>query len=267
MRVAWYEETPIVFLVEIPYFFVRMIRFISWLIVLSLLTRPLAAQLSPRHDSTRVVVLSDVTVGDKITRLAVASGDMKRNTFHELAPGGGNAVRFGAPRGGYHVLRSVQVHLAATSRLKEGALRVRATSVAANGGPATDDLLPVPVVLTTATLQRSRKNLLISWPNNQLQVPENGFFLVVEGLGSTPDEYVSKVILAPDPKQPAHYELRHRNQPASTPRPAGIHDFPALMGAEPATTGAESWYRDTVTQEWRLSRSTKSVIFLEAVFE
>ena len=187
--------------------------------------------------------------------------------FHELAPGGGNAVRFGAPRGGYHVLRSVQVHLAATNVLKEGALRVRATSVAANGGPAADDLLPVPVVLTIATLQHSRKNLLISWPTNKLQVPENGFFLVVEGMGTTPDEYVSKVILATDPKQPAHYELRRRNQPASTPRLAGIHDFPALMGAEPAATGAESWYRDTVTQEWRPSRGAKSVVFLEAVFE
>jgi len=152
-----------------------MLHFISWLVALGLLARPLAAQLAPRPDSTRVIVLSDVAVGDKITRLVVASGEKKRSTFHELAPGGGNAVRFEAPRGGYHVLHSVRIHLAATSMLREGALRVRATNVAANGGPATDDLLPVPVVLTTSTLQHSRKNLLITWPTNQLQVPENGF--------------------------------------------------------------------------------------------
>jgi len=144
---------------------------------------------------------------------------------------------------------------------------VRATSVAADGGPAADDLRPVPVVLTTSTLQHSRENLLITWPTNQLQVPENGFFIVVEGAGSTPDEYVSKLIFAPDLKQPAHYELRRRNQPATTPRLAATRDFPALMGAEPAATGAESWYRDTVTQEWRPSRNAKSVVFLEAVFE
>jgi hypothetical protein len=208
-----------------------------------------------------------VAVGDKITRLVVASGEKKRSTFHELAPGGGNAVRFEAPRGGYHVLRSVRVHLAATSMLREGALRVRATSVAANGGPATDDLLPVPVVLTTSTLQHSRKNLLITWLTNQLQVPEKGFFIVLEGVGSTPDEYVSKLILAPDPKQLAHYELRRRNRPTTTPRLAAIHDFPALMGAEPTATGAESWHRDTATQEWRPSRGAKLVVFLEAVFE
>jgi hypothetical protein len=176
-------------------------------------------------------------------------------------------VRFAAPRGGYHLLSSVRVHLLSTSLIKAGALRVRAASVAATGGPADDDLLPTPVVLTTATLQSSRKNLLISWPTNRVQVPENGFFLVVECQGSTPDEYVSKLIPAPNANQLPHYELRRRNQPAGTPRLASISDFLTLMGAEPAATGAESWYRDTVTQQWRTSRTAKSVVFLEAVFE
>jgi hypothetical protein len=244
-----------------------MLQHLYLLAALSLLTQPLAAQLPTRPDSVRIVVLSDVAVGDKITRLVVASGEKKRSTFHELAPGGGNAVRFGAPRGGYHVLSSVRVYLAASHTLKEGALRVRAASVAANGGPADDDLLPTPVVLTTANLQHSHKNLVINWPANRVQVPETGFFLVLEGLGSTPDEYVSKVVLPTNPKQPAHYELRRRSQPDSTLRLAEVHAFPMLMGAEPDATGAESWYRDTVTQEWRPSRGAKLVVFLEAVFE
>lgn len=50
-------------------------------------------------DSTaRIVALPDVEIKNTSSRLVVASGLEDNNTNHIIGPGGGNAVRFLAPR-------------------------------------------------------------------------------------------------------------------------------------------------------------------------
>jgi hypothetical protein len=175
-------------------------------------------------------------------------------------------VRFLAPRAQFHELRQVRLYLQHANQLREGQVQVRVASVASTGGPADDNLLPAPVVLTTADLLRARKHLTLEWPSTQLLVPNQGFFIVVEGLGQSSDEYVSRLV-PPEKHQAARYEIRRRSQPKTPVRVAEALGFPRLKGTKPDPSAAESWYRDTVTQEWRRSRVGQSVILVEAVFE
>ncbi len=237
------------------------------LVIFTLASEALRAQSGQRPDSVRVVVLRDVAVNDKIARLVVASGKSQRNYFHILSPGGAHAVRFWAPRGGYHQLREILVRLHNPGDIVEGQLRVRVASVAADGSPADDNLLPSVVTLTTCTLQQARRHLTLTWPTNRVVVPAGGFFLVIEGLGSFPDEYVSKFIPPSGPKQPAQYEISRHSQPEANPRLVSIMDFPDLGGGSPMTAAGENWHRDAKTQAWRSSSGQKSVVFIEAVFE
>ncbi|RSK32505.1 hypothetical protein [Hymenobacter metallilatus] len=213
------------------------------------------------------IVLSDINVQGYYGQLVVASGIEKNNTWHSQAPGGGYAVRFQSPQAGYHKLRQIRVHLYQPSRIREGQLRVRVASVTAAKGPASDNLLPEPVLLTTKILRASRKHLTIQWPTAQLLVPDQGFFIVIEGIGNYPDEYVSG--LEPQMGKPAapRYQLRRRIDSSHTLRTAPITDFPILKGTQVDTKTAESWYLDAVTQEWHYKPSESSVVLLEAIFE
>ncbi len=245
-------------------------KFLVPLLTLAALPHLVAAQAAPpRPDSARVVVLPDAIISDKITRLVVATGNLKRNASHGIMPGGGFAVLFGAPRRGYHMLSSIRVHLDAPGSIREGQLRVRVASMAPGGGPDPGDLLPTPLVLTTETLQHARKNLLLSWPDSRILVPEGGFFLVVEGLSNQPDEYVSGVRSPTTSREIPRYELSRRDQPTAPLRVVAFRDLPVLLGAVPAATGAEGWHKDAATQQWRRDRdyAGRSVVFLEAVFE
>ncbi|MGI4875154.1 MAG: hypothetical protein ACRYFX_28700 [Janthinobacterium lividum] len=226
-----------------------MHRFLNFLPPLALLTTSLAAQTAPRSDSARVVVLPDVAVSDQIARLVVQSGK-RTGGYHYTGPGGTDAVRFTAPRAGYHALRGIRVNLFMPGSIKQGSLRVRLASVGADGSPAEDNLLPAPVLLTTAALQQAHKYMTLTWPTNRVAVPEAGFFIVLESVGNFPDEYISKDLTLTRTDRKVLVEISRRNAPGTAPRLADYTDFVRLMGATPATTQAESWTRDTVTRRW-----------------
>lgn len=161
----------------------------------------------------------------------------------------------------------MRLHLQHANKLREGQIQVRVASVAANGGPAADNLLPTPALLTTADLLRARHHLTLQWPTAQLVVPAQGFFIVVEGIGQSADEYVSRLVMPENRSEATRFEIRHRSQAKNPGRLAEAMRFPRLKGTKPDPTAAESWYRDTVTQEWRRSRVGQSVLLVEAVFE
>jgi hypothetical protein len=216
--------------------------------------------------TARIVALPDVTINSTASRLVVATGLEGNNTNHLIAPGGGNALRFLAPHQ-YHELRQVRLHLLHANKLREGQIQVRVASVSVTGGPADDNLLPSSVVLTTADLLRARKYITLQWPTAQLVVPKQGLFIVIEGLGQSADEYVSRVLMSEKRHEALRYEIRRRSQPETPARLAEALDFPKLKSTKPDPSAAESWYRDTVTREWRRSRIGQSVILVEAVFE
>jgi hypothetical protein len=243
-------------------------RFFCFLTGLALLLLARLGHSQQLPDSTtRIVALPDVKIESSSSRLVAVSGLEDNNTNHLIAPGGGYAVRFLAPRAQYHELRQVRLHLQHANKLREGQIKVRVALVTANGSPGEDDLLLAPVILTTADLLRARKHLTLGWPTVQLLVPERGFFIMVESLGQSGDEYVSQQLPREKNNETTRYEIRRRSQAEAPGRIADALGFPRLKGTKPDPQAAESWHKDTVTREWRRSRPGRSVILIEAVFE
>ncbi|TGD83177.1 hypothetical protein [Hymenobacter wooponensis] len=213
-----------------------------------------------------IVALPDVKVSNQSSHLVVASGRGDRKNWHLTAPGGATAVRFLAPREKYHELRQIRLHLRHTNQLREGQLQIRIASVATTGIPANDNLLPVSLLLSTADLRRARNHLTLEWPTAHLVVPTGGFFIVIECLGQSADEYASR-LLPPETDGKLRIEISHRTQPNTSTRIADASGFPVLQATQPDSSAAESWYRDTATQQWRRNRVGQSGILLDAVFE
>ncbi|TGE07785.1 hypothetical protein [Hymenobacter fodinae] len=213
-----------------------------------------------------IMVLPDVEIHDRINRLVVASGREERKRWHLMAPGGATAVRFHAPRAQYHELRQLRLHLHHVGHLREGQLQIRVASVSATGAPSDNNLLPDDVLLTTTDLRRANRHLTLEWPTAHLLVPAGGFFIVIECLGQSTDEYSSR-LLPPGKDGILRYEISHQAHPQSPTRLAEARNFPALQTAQLNPSTAESWYRDTVTQEWRRNHPGQAVILVEAVFE
>ena len=225
-----------------------------------------AQSLNNTPDTIRVIALADVEVTSSSSHLAVSSGTEDNNTFHIISPGGGYAVRFFAPKSNFHELRQVRLHFHKTSKIKEGRIRIRLTSTAAGGSPSNDTLL-APILVNTLDLQRAQHHLTLQWSAQQLVVPERGFFIVVEGVGQTEDEFVSGIQVLEGSKRPLQYKISNRNQLGSVVRTTNADNFPKIKGTKPKSDSAESWYRDSVTQQWHLSSAGRSVLLVEALFE
>lgn len=245
-----------------------MRKTILFLLMIDLLSCVSAVAQSPNNksDSIKVIALPDVEIISNSSRLMVSSGTEDSNTLHIISPGGGYAIRFLAPKSNYHELRWVRVHLKYSSKTKEGQLRIRLASVADDGSPADDSLL-APILLNTLDLQRAQRHLTLQWPTRHLYVPVRGFFIIVEGVGKVPDEYVSGVQITEGNKKPPPYKISSRTQPGAVIRVVNADNFPKLKGTKPNTNSAESWYRDTVTRQWRGSIPGRSVLLVEALFE
>lgn len=216
-------------------------------------------------DSTvRVIALPDVQITSGMQRLVVASGTEDNKHAHIIGPGGGNAIRFLAAQAGYHQLRQVRLHIRRGSELPANKIRVRVASVTDAGSPADDNLLPASVLLLPADLQGARCTITLQWPMNAVTVPERGFFIVVEGLSETADEYVSGVI---EEQKQVYYKISRRSEPGTVVRTIDAFKLPRLKGTRPNPKQINSWHRDTLTQQWRPDRAGSSVLLVEAVFE
>jgi hypothetical protein len=217
-------------------------------------------------NTTRIVALPDVNITASTSRLVVASGRADTKSWHLTAPGGATAVRFLAPQAQYHELRLVRLHVRDVKHLREGRVQIRIASTTAAGTPTDDNLLPDKLVLSTADLRRASKHTTLQWPTAHLLVPTGGFFIVVECLGQSDDEYTSR-ILPQEKGSQLQYEIRRRTHPNAPARIAEAHGFPVLRATQPDPSAAESWYRDTVTHEWRRNQAGHATILVEAVFE
>ncbi len=222
------------------------------------------AQNTKNHtDSDKVIMLSDVKVSGRIDRLLLTSGK-KDNRSHIMGPGGGFAFRFVAPLSELHSLTQIRLHLSKPAKIEEGQLSIRIASITPNDRPADDNLLPAPLIIKTETLQRTKQSLTLSWPTNAVIVPSNGFFIVVECLGRTADEFVSAA--ASSKKIGPYYEIKSDRTATASVRQVSIKHLPSVAIATP-TLGTTTWYyKDTVTQEWR-NQNKDYVIFLEAEFK
>lgn len=247
----------------LPLLHLRTHCFYSAVSVFLLLGRTGCAQSVPA-DTARVIALPDIAVTGSALRLVVASGTEDNKQAHSIGPGGGNAIRFLAAQGGYHQLRQVRLHLRQASELPGNKIQVRVASVTDAGNPADDNLLPASVLLQTSTLQKARRTITLQWPLDAVPVPERGFFIVVEGLGETADEYVSGLR---EEKKHLYYTIARRSQPGTVIRTVEAGKLPRLKGTVPAAKEIDSWHRDTVTQQWRPDRAGSSVLLVEAVFE
>ena len=243
------------------------IRFLVVLLVDFVLCTNAAAQsINSKPDSIKVIALPDVEVTSSSRYLSVSSGTENNHTSHIISPGGGKAIRFLAPKSDYHELSRVRLQLGNHSKLKEGQIQVRLASVADDGSPSGDTLLP-SILLSTADLRRAQRHITLQWPQQHFYVPIRGFFVVVEGIGRTSDEYVSGLHIAEGSKNPPLYKMSSRTQPGTVIRLVDADNFPTLKGTKPDANNAEFWERDTVTRQWRVKTPGTSVLLMEAFFE
>lgn len=243
------------------------IRFLVVLLVDFVFCTNVAAQsLNSKPDSIKVIALPDVEVTNSSSYLSVSSGTENNRTSHIISPGGGQAIRFLAPKSNYHILSWVRLQLGNHSKLKEGQIRVRLASVADDGSPAGDTLLP-SILLSTTDLRRAQRHITLQWPQQHFYVPIRGFFVIIEGVGHTSDEYVSGLHITEGSKKPPLYKMSSRTQPGTVIRLVDAENFPTLKGTKPDTNNAECWERDTVTQQWRVNIPGNSVLLVEAFFE
>lgn len=244
-------------------FCLRARRFYSAVCLFLLIAYASYSQSAPA-DTARIVALPDVPIIGSTSRLVVASGSEDHKQAHIIGPGGGSAIHFLAAQAGYHQLRQIRLHLQHASELPDSKIQVRVASVMNDGSPADDNLLPASVLLQPTDLRRAQRTITLQWPLNAVPVPERGFFIVVEGLGGTADEYISGVM---DEKKHVYYKISRRSQPGVTVRTIDVFKLPRLKGTRPDSTKIDSWHRDTLTQQWRQDGAGKSVLLVEAVFE
>lgn len=210
-------------------------------------------------------VLPGVNVEASAGRLVVVSGRKRSSTTHVAAPGGSFAVRFTAPAANYHELTQVVLHLHRPSQIAESQLRIRLASASPTGQPA-DDSLYTPIPLINKQLRSASGRLPVQWPTAAALVPPGGLFIVVEGLGRTPDEFASKLV-SNQADQPARLAIAERQQPDRASRLVVHNTLPMLRGGTDAGQQVENWVRNPVTQQWRRLAPDQSAVLVEATFD
>ncbi len=206
-------------------------------------------------------------VADTSHQTMLATGKLKSSSFWALPPGDGYALRFAAPATSQHQLTSLRLHFGYFgSRLAKGRVRLRLARVAANGHPAEDSLLAREVLISEQTLQYLDKPLVLTWPNERIVVPASGFFVILEGLGDTADEYViqsPRVVLA----GAGNSHIGRRSQPGVTTRLLSTWSIPELSGAKPTGNQVELWAHGGDTPEWKSFPLSKQLPMLEVGFK
>ncbi|MGI4760503.1 MAG: hypothetical protein ACRYF0_07350 [Janthinobacterium lividum] len=203
---------------------------------------------------------------DTSRQIVLASGQRKSASFWQLPPGNGYALRFAAPAASQRQLISIRIHFGYFGqRLAKGNVRLRVASVAPDGRPADDNLLAKEMLITEQTLQYLDQPLLLAWPTERIVVPASGFFIVVEGVGNAPDEYVLKsprVVLA----GAGNSAIGRRNDPGAAPRPLSTWSIPELFSAKLTTVPVELWGHENENPAWQHFTTTKQVPMLEVSF-
>ena len=204
---------------------------------------------------------------DTSHQIVLASGKIKSATFWAFPPGNGYALRFPTPATSKHQLTSIRLHFGYFGeRTAKGKVQIRIASVAADGRPAADNLLALPVVITEQTLQHLTQPLTLTWPNERITVPVAGFFIVIEGVGEAADEYVissPRVVLA----GAGNSAIGRRSQPNATPRLLSTWSIPQLFSAKLTTVPVELWWHEGEELAWQSSPKAKQVPMLEVSFE
>ena len=202
-------------------------------------------------------------------QVVAPSGKLKRHFLLAASPGASYALYFQVPAAkGPLTLTGIWLHLQTFGRdTARGSVRVRVASVTATGAPAEDDLLPTSIVLTTSVLQVLDKPVLLNWPTKRVSLPAAGFFIVVEGLGNTPDEYTTNSPATAKSICSDCYTIGRRNEPNAPLRLLAARSVPKLLVAKPAISPFNYWIRGGHLPIWQAFASSKEVPLLEAVFE
>jgi len=189
------------------------------------------------------------------------SGKLKSSFFFDVAPGNGYALRFMPPAVGPHLLTSVRLHFGSFgTHVAKGQVRLRIASVSATGGPADDNLLAEPILITAQTFQALNEPLTFTWA--AIPVPTAGFFIVVEGLGDASDEYVMhspSLVLA----GAGNYQIARRSQQETPPRLLSIWSIPELRAAKPINSQVDFWMCGGEQPTWKAFPTSKQVPLFE----
>ncbi|MDO7888090.1 hypothetical protein [Hymenobacter cheonanensis] len=207
-----------------------------------------------------------VAPADTSHQVIIGTGKPKPAFLWSLPPGDGYALRF-APPAGQHQVVSIRLHFQAFGqRVAKGQVRLRLARVAATGAPAEDSLLAQPVLISEYTLQTLDHPLVLTWPAERIVVPPAGFFLMLEGVGQAPDEYVMhspRVVLA----GAGNSHIGRRSQPTAPPRLLSTWSIPSLLGARAASTPLGLWAKGGEVVEWRAYPEGKQLPLLEIGFK
>jgi hypothetical protein len=146
-------------------------------------------------------------------------------------------------------------------------VRLRVVGVAPDGSPADDDPLLPPHLISQQTLQAlDQPLLLLTWPAPRLHVPATGFFVVLEGVGDAPDEYIMsypRVVLAGK----GYYQVGRRSQPQAAPRQLSTWSIPKIFGAKRTNPDIEFWMRGGDLPGWRAFPESKQAPLLAVTLE
>ena len=182
-----------------------------------------------------------------------ATARPRGNTYYALTPGSGYALRVHL-EAGQSCLRELQAWLHPLQRCDtvKVPVRVRLASMKPTGQPADDDLLPAPMILTPAVLRQSSfQPLVFTWPPGQVVIPQQGAFIIFEGIGNTPDEYVSGLIHSRELGGDA-YQVTRRLQPEVAPYLLRHQHIALLLNGKPTNSADTFWLRGDLQPDWRL---------------
>lgn len=155
----------------------------------------------------------------------------------------------GLPQGGTGQVSQLKLQLQPTA-IRTGGLRVQLLSVPADStaGPTGTPLLPAPILVSAVQLASAPKGLLtLDVSSHNVELPAAGVFVVLEGLGSEPDQQFISITSGPrpllvtgsDPKDPKTYQVGR------------LDDYSQLAAAESADQ-ARTWLLGSNGRGWRL---------------
>lgn len=148
------------------------------------------------------------------------------------------------------VLKSVRLYL--RDKPQEGRVRLRLVAIqpVADGHarPGSNDLLPVPLILSLEQLQAApRKQVVIDFSSYNLLVPAAGLCVVAECLTTDPVDVFFKFQWDEKKKRPSIGLSHNPGGPAE--RLVYWHDFPSFTARQ--GVGPQTWYRVRPQGEWQ----------------
>ncbi|TGD77967.1 hypothetical protein [Hymenobacter wooponensis] len=174
-----------------------------------------------------------------------------------VVPGSECGVLFRpAPDSPPAVVEQITVQLR-PNKPKAGQIRIRlvAPTSEAEPRPTSHDLIPVAATYTAAQLVAlPDQRLTVDISAYGLQLPPNGFFVLIEGLGSNYPAEVAVPMQRGDPTP--HLILTATNlADSATYRRTPMNDFPAVVRGT-SVTEVETYWRQCCNRPWRGYRLT-----------